>query len=828
MSFLYRWSIWTWSSFWPFISRSFKGFVGLLKHLTSGGSLAKRSLPLDEDVDTNLEAVKLKPSEYPTRFIRYRHIQLKPGMEIPKPQDGEIIYVAKGDFLSKGGTAILERLPSGEVIKTPTPNPFSPIQEEVCRRDMCLEAQIYERIGEHPRVPKFIKWDSDECCLTMEYLENGSLEDYVKENHESITSELRLRWAKQASEGIQLLHSIGVIHCDISPRNFLLDCDLNLKISDFAGSSLSGSESNTCPDARFRYPESNYDIPPRFSDDIFGLGSLIYFIITSNYPYGEVPSDEVEKLYVNQQFPEVTHLTCGDIIERCWHQQVDAAQVQVTASHDPGESGFILLLAFLTKAPSRSGQAQGPTWTCERATDIHSFPILCRTYEMSSLLSSEVPYSSTVTPYISGGNDASSLGGSLQSSQPDGRPILFAGDGARRKSIQFRTEGSEAQLVRRSGSLTSQNRGPPRLQEGKPSRRLPSPPPPSVYQRGVSFDTFDNRDAPDFSFTLNYKHREYECTRRSRTFLCATDQNDYSDFALEWLIDELVDDGDEVVCLRVVEKDSKIASDASMEEGKYRLEAEKLLEQVIHQNSQDEKAISLVMELAVGKVQEIIRRMIQIYEPAVLIVGNRGRSLSGMQSLLPGSVTKYCLQQSPIPVIVVRPSPKREKKKKKRLANPSRRSYNHILQMSEKTGSSLFDTNLSTDSNRVANLPDEEAAAVAAAVGLPPSYNGRERAHSDSKLSISKESISSKSIVDSDNASIGDGITAPSSLESPNAVVLKSPMLGDSESPSVSGIESGEDDGGGPEITVRLEEEKETRENGLETSPKAQSSEDNP
>lgn len=220
--------------------------------------------------------------------------------------------------------------------------------------------------------------------------------------------------------------------------------------------------------------------------------------------------------------------------------------------------------------------------------------------------------------------------------------------------------------------------------------------------------------------------------------------------------------------------------------------------------------------------------MIQIYEPAVLIVGNRGRSLSGMQSLLPGSVTKYCLQQSPIPVIVVRPSPKREKKKKKRLANPSRRSYNHILQMSEKTGSSLFDTNLSTDSNRVANLPDEEAAAVAAAVGLPPSYNGRERAHSDSKLSISKESISSKSIVDSDNASIGDGITAPSSLESPNAVVLKSPMLGDSESPSVSGIESGEDDGGGPEITVRLEEEKETRENGLETSPKALSSEDNP
>src|SRR5215471_659049 len=109
----------------------------------------------------------------------------------------------------------------------------------------------------------------------------------------------------------------------------------------------------------------------------------------------------------------------------------------------------------------------------------------------------------------------------------------------------------------------------------------------SVYNRGVSFDTFDNRDATDFSLTLNYKHKDYRCTRRSRTFLCGADQTDYSDFALEWLIDELVDDGDEIVCLRVVEKDSKIASDSSVEEGRYRQEAEKLLEQVIAKNSQD-------------------------------------------------------------------------------------------------------------------------------------------------------------------------------------------------------------------------------------------------
>lgn len=105
-----------------------------------------------------------------------------------------------------------------------------------------------------------------------------------------------------------------------------------------------------------------------------------------------------------------------------------------------------------------------------------------------------------------------------------------------------------------------------------------------------------------------------------------------------------------------------------------------------------------------------------------------------MQSLLPGSVSKYCLQQSPIPVIVVRPSTKREKKKKKRLADPSRRSYNHILELSERRGSHIFDPSSSTDSS-VARLPDEEAA-VAKALGLPPSY-----ANSRGSLSSGRSSV---------------------------------------------------------------------------------------
>lgn len=176
--------------------------------------------------------------------------------------------------------------------------------------------------------------------------------------------------------------------------------------------------------------------------------------------------------------------------------------------------------------------------------------------------------------------------------------------GRRKSSVQFHTADAEDTIRRES------------IAQGIPTRasvsqkRMSSPPPPSNYQRGISFDTFENRDASTEAFTLNYKHRDYQSTQRSRTFLCGTDAKDYSEYALEWMMDELVDDGDEIVCLRVVEKDAKSPLDTAYERGKYRHEAQKLLDSVIKKNSSEEKAISIIMELAVGKVQEIFQQMV--------------------------------------------------------------------------------------------------------------------------------------------------------------------------------------------------------------------------
>ena len=113
-----------------------------------------------------------------------------------------------------------------------------------------------------------------------------------------------------------------------------------------------------------------------------------------------------------------------------------------------------------------------------------------------------------------------------------------------------------------------------------------------------------------------------------------------------------------------------------------------------------------------------------MYEPACLIVGTRGRSLNGISGLLPGSVSKYCLQNSPVPVIVVRPTSKREKKKRKRRLDPTRRVYQEMLG-SEK-GSNVFnriEADHSSPGEITPEASQKEADAVARAIGIPTEYS---------------------------------------------------------------------------------------------------------
>lgn len=118
------------------------------------------------------------------------------------------------------------------------------------------------------------------------------------------------------------------------------------------------------------------------------------------------------------------------------------------------------------------------------------------------------------------------------------------------------------------------------------------------------------------------------------------------------------------------------------------------------------------------------RTQIQMHQPAMLIVGTRGRSLGGIQGLVNtrNSFSKYCLQYSPVPVVVVRPTEKRIKKKEKRAADSNRQTYAGMLSATH--GKHEADSAASSSYELEVQIsPDEEAHQVAKVLGLPAAFD---------------------------------------------------------------------------------------------------------
>ena len=58
-----------------------------------------------------------------------------------------------------------------------------------------------------------------------------------------------------------------------------------------------------------------------------------------------------------------------------------------------------------------------------------------------------------------------------------------------------------------------------------------------------------------FSFTLQVKSEGYRRTRNTRVFLCASSPDESGREALEWSLESLVQEGDELIVFRGVDED---------------------------------------------------------------------------------------------------------------------------------------------------------------------------------------------------------------------------------------------------------------------------------
>jgi serine/threonine protein kinase len=103
-----------------------------------------------------------------------------------------------GEYLAHGASGVVEQR-EGVVTKRPYSNNASSLEE------LEIEARIYQHLGPHPRVVRFLSWDHEQSILRTGYMKNGNLKSFINSNQSS--TQEKFRWIKQAGDTIQVPHN---------------------------------------------------------------------------------------------------------------------------------------------------------------------------------------------------------------------------------------------------------------------------------------------------------------------------------------------------------------------------------------------------------------------------------------------------------------------------------------------------------------------------------------------------------------------------------------------------------------------------------------------
>ena len=190
---------------------------------------------------------------------------------------------------------------------------------KVLPREMMHDPQVRSRFEreikmiaqlEHPSiVPVYDVGDVDEQpYFVMRFMTGGSLSDKIAEG--SIPIQDTARIIEKIAQGLSYAHRKGIIHRDLKPDNILFDENDEPFISDFGVAKLSESASNLTGSGvigtpAYMSPEQAQGTEIDMRSDVYGLGVIVYQMLTGQQPYSaDTPMGVVVK-HITDPVPEI-------------------------------------------------------------------------------------------------------------------------------------------------------------------------------------------------------------------------------------------------------------------------------------------------------------------------------------------------------------------------------------------------------------------------------------------------------------------------------------------------------------------------------------------
>ncbi|XP_041826302.1 ephrin type-A receptor 5 [Melanotaenia boesemani] len=223
------------------------------------------------------------------------------------------------------------------------------------RRDFLWEASIMGQFN-HPNIIRLegVVTKSKPVMIITEYMENGSLDTFLKKNDGQFTVIQLVGMLRGIASGMRYLSDMGYVHRDLAARNILVNSNLVCKVSDFGLSRVLEDD----PEAA--YTTRGGKIPIRWTapeaiayrkftsaSDVWSYGIVMWEVMSyGERPYWEMSNQDVIKA-VEESYRLPGPMDCPEAL---YHLMMDCWQRE--RSSRPKFDEIVCLLDKLIRNPS--------------------------------------------------------------------------------------------------------------------------------------------------------------------------------------------------------------------------------------------------------------------------------------------------------------------------------------------------------------------------------------------------------------------------------------------------------------------------------------------
>ncbi len=153
--------------------------------------------------------------------------------------------------------------------------------------------------------------DNHQPFFVMRYMSGGSLTELIQKRRFSLRDAAVV--IERLASALDHAHSQGIIHRDIKPDNVLFDTSNNPYLSDFGvakftESIISSTNQEVIGTPAYISPEQALGEDVDHRADIYGLGAMLYEMLTGDRPFGKETVIGLALQHVNDPVPNVLKL----------------------------------------------------------------------------------------------------------------------------------------------------------------------------------------------------------------------------------------------------------------------------------------------------------------------------------------------------------------------------------------------------------------------------------------------------------------------------------------------------------------------------------------